>query len=527
MIIRKLLTLVALSIVISHTTPTFAEGGEMSHTIEFQASASNNKTPLWLNANKYGLSSLNRYNAYARGICSYQNSFDAWNIDYQICGDLVLPFLFKYTGYNGSEYSSSIILQQLYAEFKWRNILLTVGSKQQPMKLRDNALSSGAQTLGINSRPIPQGRIQTSDWWVIPGFKQWLAFQGHIAYGIMSDANWEESFVGLSGNKYNRWTRYHEKAGFLRVGNTEKYPLYVTVGLEMAAQFGGSLCNFRGTDQIGYRSNYDISLNSGIKDYWNAFIPGGGDTGETQFENAEGNHLGSWLVRLDWKRENYAIGFYWDHFFEDHSGMFHLDYDGYGSGTDWNTKKKFRFFAYDFKDGQFGMDVKFANGTWLQKMVLEFINTKYQSGPVYHDHNSGNPDHIGGNDNYYNHYSQPGWQHWGQVIGNPLYRSPMYNKNGFIGIESNRFTAWHLGLSGTLPFIRDFNYRMLVSWQKAFGTYDIPFIHPRENVSGMFEISLVPFKAIKQLKLKGAIGFDTGRIYDRNAGVQFTMQYNL
>lgn len=33
-----------------------------------------------------------------------------------------------------------------------------------------------------------------------------------------------------------------------------------------------------------------------------------------------------------------------DHYFEDHSGMFFLDYDGYGSGENWNVKERSRYF---------------------------------------------------------------------------------------------------------------------------------------------------------------------------------------
>lgn len=40
----------------------------MRYMVETQGSFSNNKTPLWLNANKYGLSSLESNNGYVRGM---------------------------------------------------------------------------------------------------------------------------------------------------------------------------------------------------------------------------------------------------------------------------------------------------------------------------------------------------------------------------------------------------------------------------------------------------------------------------
>ena len=43
--------------------------------VEMQGSLSNSKTPLWLNANKYGISSLNAQNGYVRGIGAYDKKF--------------------------------------------------------------------------------------------------------------------------------------------------------------------------------------------------------------------------------------------------------------------------------------------------------------------------------------------------------------------------------------------------------------------------------------------------------------------
>jgi len=505
--------------------PSWAQSGKMEHVVEFHASASNNSTPLWLNANKYGLSSLNSKYAYSRGIVTYHNSIKAWGIDYKVCGDLVLPFNIKYEGYNKSEYRSSIILQQLYAEIKWKRLVLIGGAKQYEAELRDNLLSSGAQTLGINARPIPQGRMALDDWWNVPFTHEWVSIKGHIAFGAMSDANWEEQFVGNSGKQYNRWTRYHEKAGYLRIGNEDKFPLTLTLGLEMGAQFGGTLYNYTGTDQNHYRGSAALKLESNLKSYWNAFFPGGGDTNETEFKNAEGNQVGSWVMRLNWEKENYSIGLYGDHYFEDHSSMFQLDYDGYGKGSEWNTKKDLKMFAYDFKDYQIGLDVHLKKFNYIKGFVIEYINTTYQSGPIYHDRNRGNSDHLGGIDDYYNHSTLPGWQHWGQAIGNPLYRSPQYNTDGEINFEFNRFHAVHGGINGTI--IDGLNYRILGSKQKSFGSYRKPTIKPVSNTSVLFELSYQMPKGnfLENFKVKVAYGEDRGALLGDNKGLQVTLQY--
>jgi len=509
------------------STQLQAEDLVLNQAYETQVSISNDKTPLWLNANKYGLSSLNQQNGYFRGALSIdQASTTEKNWGYGAGIDVVIPLGYKTEGYADS-YTSHIILQQLYAHVNYKNIVLSVGARQQPLFLKYQGLSSGSQTLGINARPVPQFRLGLGDWWNIPGLNRWAAVMGHISYGIMTDGNWEEAFAKNSIYKYNKWTRYHEKAGYLRIGKTEKFPLTFIFGLEMAAQFGGDLYQWYGTDQTNYSQTDKVALKSNLKSYWNAFLPGGADTDETEFQNAEGNQLGSWILRFDWTTPQYTIGLYADHFFEDHSAMFLLDYDGYGDGDLYNSKEDFKFLFYPLKDILIGLDVKFSTFKYIKGAIVEFLNTKYQSGPIYHDHNKGNSDHIGGNDNYYNHSTLSGWQHWGQVMGNPLYLSPQYNSNGYIGTLNNRFSAWHFGLEGNV--VPNLDYRVLYTWQNDVGTYFYPYSHAYDNTSILLELSyqMPQHSAFSPLKIKASYGADFGQVRGNNSGLQFTIQYHL
>ncbi len=122
----------------------------LDYKVEFQSSVSEGNTPLWLNANKYGLSSLRSLNGYLRGAVERplaKDSMRQWGVGYAL--DLVAPL----------HYSSDMIVQQAYAELRWKKGVLTLGSKEWPMELKDNQLSSGSQTLGINARPVPQLRV--------------------------------------------------------------------------------------------------------------------------------------------------------------------------------------------------------------------------------------------------------------------------------------------------------------------------------------------------------------------------------
>ena len=150
------------------------------------ASAGDGRTPLWLNANKYGLSSLERNNGYLRATLQRNVAVDSrhkWGVGYGI--DMAAAYNF----------TSSVIVQQAYVEGRWLKGVLTIGSKEQPMELKNQELSSGPQTLGINARPVPQVRIALPQYWNIPGTRGWLALKGHIAYGMTTDDNWQKDFT--------------------------------------------------------------------------------------------------------------------------------------------------------------------------------------------------------------------------------------------------------------------------------------------------------------------------------------------
>lgn len=478
------------------------------YSVEAQSTVSDGKTPLWLNANKYGLSSLDESNGYLRvGLSrsSDENMERRWGLGYGL--DVAVPYHF----------TSKFVIQQVFVEARWLSGTLTVGSKQYPMELKNNELSSGSQTLGINARPVPQARIALPEYWTLPMAHGWLHFKGHLAYGKTTDDRWQHDFTGRR-NSYADDVLYHSKAGYIKIGNEEFFiPFSVELGLEMASTFGGTA--YVADGEGGLRT---VTGKTGLGAYWNAFVPGGSDSGETTYQNVEGNHVGSWLLRLNWDTETWRFSLYGDKYFEDHSAMFHLDYDGYGQGEDWKERKKNRYLLYDFKDIMLGAELNVKYGRWISDVVVEYIYSKYQSGPIYHDHTSAIPDHIGGKDNFYNHYIYTGWQHWGQVIGNPLYRSPIYNEDGRIDVENNRFMAFHVGIGGHPS--DNLSYRVLASWQEGLGTYDNPYDKKLENVSLLAEATYSFDEGrLRGWSVRGGLGLDFGKILGNNKGFQLTL----
>ena len=117
----------------------------ISYSIEMYGAVSNGKhAPFWLTANRYGLPSIERNSGYIRGSISRNAEADStrhWDIGYG--ADIVIP----------CNHTSNFFIQQTYADIRWMKGILTIGQKQQPMQLKNNELSSGSQTFGINSRP--------------------------------------------------------------------------------------------------------------------------------------------------------------------------------------------------------------------------------------------------------------------------------------------------------------------------------------------------------------------------------------
>ena len=161
-------------------------GKDIHYNVEMQGSFSKGKTPLWLNANKHGLSSLEKNNGYLRGSVIRPLGTDSarrWGIGYGL--DVAAPI----------HYTSNVVVQQAFVEARWLHGVLSIGAKEYPMELKNQTLSSGSQTLGINARPVPQVRLALPEYWTLPFANHWLAIKGPVAYGKMTDENWQHDFT--------------------------------------------------------------------------------------------------------------------------------------------------------------------------------------------------------------------------------------------------------------------------------------------------------------------------------------------
>ena len=472
--------------------PAKAQDSSISYEIEASGTvASGSYAPLWLTANRYGMTSNEPQSAYLRaGIGYHRNLKHHWNIQAGL--DLA----------TGIQTTSAVWVQQAYCDFSWKKLCLSVGSKERdgfPLE-KNNRLTSGWMTEGPNTRPIPQVRGEIKEYLGIPFLGNWLALKGHLAYGSFLDGRWQKNHTS-NGQYFTRDTKYHSKSLLFRLGKKEIFPLEFEFGLIMATQFGGS--RYVKEKDGSVRKTADMPDDPGA--YWSAFFPqaGGSDTSEYEQMNVEGNMLGSWNFALNGYAGDWKIRIHLDHYFEDHSQMF------------WEYGR--------WKDGQIGLEITPPKNRWISAILWEGMSTYDQTGPIQYEDRWGTLEGMqtSGNDNYYNHSIYNAWQHYGLGMGNPLLPGPLYNKDGSISFRSNRVKAQHIGISGEPN--KEWNWRLLVTYARYWGTYNYPLDKVRKQFYSLAEATYSPRWAPGwSLSVSGAM--DRGNYLGNSTGGMLTLR---
>jgi len=252
----------------------------------------------------------------------------------------------------------------------------------------NETLSSGSLLISNNAEPMPKIGLLSS-------------------YKFKKSQNFDFNF-GISHGLFSKSTIYktapmlHEKFVYL---NYSKNKNDFSIGFVHEAIWGGS------TESYG-------DFPHSFKDFFKVFISADGPLldGEPH-ANALGNHLGIWDFYYKKTINNKELKFYYQHFFEDTSGL-----------------------RFDNKsDGLWGIEL--SNFIKNTDILIEYLNTMNQDS---------NPPYV--NENYYNHYQyQEGWSYKGYSIGNP-----------FIDfLENNPSKVFHLGISSNE--VNNYSYKLLLS----------------------------------------------------------------
>ena len=383
----------------------------------------------------------------------------------------------------------------------YRILSLSIGSKEYNGLFKNQELSSGSLIWSGNARPIPQVRAGFNRFIAIPGTNGWIQIKGNLSFGKFLDDNWLKSHFNYDNSFITTNVWYHQKQVFFR--SKESKPFILTIGGEFAAQFEG--------DNETYDYGELISSSKDqlkLKDFFNVLIPRGGDGSNSLGDKVYyyGNHLGAWhaIGEYHFKDKSILRG-YFEWLFEDGSGI--------GKLNGW--------------DGLWGIDYHLTNQKLLTDIVVEYLQTTNQSGPIHWAPNDTPGTHITtqatGADDYYNNYNYNGWTHYGMCNGSPMIRSTAYNKDGYLRIKDNRIKAYHIGLAGMLN--SQLAYKMLASYRESWGTPFLPSLEIRHDFSMLMQLKYYP-KNIKGLEVNCKFGLDRGNLYSDNTGFSIGFSYS-
>ena len=275
----------------------------------------------------------------------------------------------------------SFIKSQLF-----NNTYLKAGRYYRDFSLYLNdSLSSGSMLISNNAEPMPKIGILSSY-----NYKD-FDFTFGIAHGSFK-----------KNEIYTKAPMLHEKFIYL---NSIKNDYEFGVGLVHEAMWGGS------TEDFG-------DFGDSFKDFLKIFISKDGPLLEGQSHaNALGNHLGIWDFYFKRQKNNKELKLYYQHFFEDTSGL--------------------RF--ANRLDGLWG--IEFSDYVKNTNILFEYLNTENQDR---------DPPYV--KENYYNHSEyKSGWSYKGYTLGNPFVNH----------LDNNPSEVLHLGV--TKNDFNKYDYRLLAS----------------------------------------------------------------
>ncbi|MCX6218950.1 capsule assembly Wzi family protein [Spirosoma sp.] len=389
---------------------------------------------------------------------------------------------------------SQFILPVAYASLLSRNFELYLGRKREVFGLVDTLLSSGSYAWSGNALPIY--KIQLGSRGYVPlGFtKGVVALNGMYAHGWFSNTDSiQNSFL-------------HQKALFVRI-NLFRSRVKLYGGVTHYAQWGGSSRTLKGAYTV------DGKIPSSLQTYKDIILvrqPPNDTAQYSHFDliNQAGNHLGSIDVamEIDAKEGNWFL--YYQHPFEDKSGVAFQNMPDGLYGIRWKNKQL---------DGR--------RGFVIRQLTAEFLTTLNQTDFNF---NIGSRLYNGADDYFNNYQYVDGWTHRQRIIGTPFItrlmdsREDLHNlkggrKNfGPMMISNNRVQVGHFGMLGEWP--SGVQLRTLLSFSRNLGR---PMSSdprtPLTQFSGMAQLML-PVSWLGGTQLNLAVALDQGQWLTNNLG---------
>lgn len=389
------------------------------------------------------------------------------------------------------------IVYQLWGGVKYRGVMLWAGMRDHRSTIVNDRLSSGDVVLSNNARAIPQIAAGFIDFQNIPFTKGWVQIIGTISYGKYTDSDALEA-------RYNYWTRHITLGQLFTYKNIyfrtrTDVPLSVTVGVQNAGEFGGTVYDYSRGKQVRVEKN-----GQDLRSFWEMFIP----SLRSRDAFVEGNQLGSWDLKARYRlRGGIDLEGYFQWFWEDGSSM------GRRNMT----------------DGLWGVSVTLPGAKRaLKTVVAEYIDFRDQSGPIhwapFDSPGTTITTEATGGDNYYNSTNFNAWANYGLGLGSAFPKAPLYNGDGYPQFKHNRTRGLWIGASGWIgPAVE---WTAKVSHAVAWGMGRIPYPDALKNTSAFVDFRWDASLLTPGLAIGAQLAFDAGDLRGDNFGALVSVSYS-
>ena len=422
----------------------YSQKNPLNYTFELNTGISTKSTlPFWMSANKFGaVPTSNHISLYSSIFSGFKQSNSIVDFSYKA----------SFTGYAANK--NHLLINELYGSLRYKKWLLDIGIKHGQVLWEGLSSSNGNIVMSTNARSFPGYNLQLVHYIKLPFAKKWLAVKGNYADYLLNDKRVVEN------------ARLHHKSIYFR--STLNAKVELIMGINHYVQWGGT-SYVRGKLPAGF-SNY-IKVVTGQS--------GGSDALQTEKNNALGNHIGSYLLQLNYSGTKLNWSFYYSHLFEDRSGR---------ELTNW-------------RDGLYGIFIDFKKPTSLLTHFLgEFTYTKHMSGSTG----------FSGRDNYFNNsiYGS-GWTYFGNTIGSPYFTPKPIDEAGRthgVIVGDNRFIAYNIGMQG---YFLKLHYKALFSHTTYIGWFGNEYENKPTQFSGIVTLT-IPKSINFPIAVSVGIAFDTG-----------------
>jgi hypothetical protein len=390
--------------------------------------------------------------------------------------------------------NSELILIEAYTKLRFSIFEIKGGRFREHIGLVDSTLSTGAFSLSGNALGVPKIEAGIANYWNVPLTKGFIAIKGNFAHGWMDKQILRKNIDTTPVPHDDAY--FHQLSAYGRIGKHDS----------KIRLFGGL------NHLVVWGLENELYSNWGLSDFETfKYVIMGKPFGKNNIPTSKvGNHVGTIDQAMEWETEQILFAGYHQFF-----------YDVGALATFANAK-----------DGLWGISLKNkqtkTNNFHWNKFLFEFMYSKSQGGEI-----DSKPRASGAEDYYNNFEYYNGWSYKGENMGNTLFTSKKYLRDGFPTLtrqyfSNNRIIAYHGGAEfdinnwyckGLLTYTLNYGTYTTSTGERGLGStihlYNPPYF-PKSN---QFSVYFESYRILRNgMELRIQLAFDKGDLLYNSVG---------